>query len=306
MSLAPGPELLVHSSFDDSTVRRACLRRELIRLAPGRYVRASHWAELTDIAREILVTVAAVSTLHRECVVSHTSAAPFWGLPRLGPPPKRAHVTDPAVSQTVMNSAVVKHAGALQASDVDHAFGVLVTTPRRTVVDIALTVTFRHAVVVLDHCLRVGLATREELRTELESRGNARGRVRAARAIDFADERANRPGESLSRVVMAESGVEPPELQYRFEGPDGEIAFSDFYWRRSRRVGEFDGMTKYRDSGRWSGLDASEVVIREKSREDWMRELPEVRAFTRWTWHDAVTPGRLAHLLAPEVVRKRR
>ena len=62
-------------------------------------------------------------------------------------------------------------------------------------------------------------------------------------------------------------------------------------------MGEFDGETKYRDSGRWSGLPPEEVVIREKDRENWIRALPEVRGFIRWTWRDAVAHGRLARLL---------
>ncbi|WP_123506020.1 hypothetical protein [Frondihabitans sp. PhB188] len=248
--------------------------------------------------KEIMRIVAAVTTLHGTAVVSRLSAAALWGMPRLGAPPKRVHVTDSRITQTVQNAFTVKHAGSLGPAEVAERFGVLVTTPTRTALDIALTASFRQSVVVLDHCLRSGLVTKDGLRRDLERQPTARGSARAARAIDFADHRANRPGESLSRVVMLEARIEAPELQAPFDGPDSQHADVDFFWPGLGLVGEFDGMTKYRDSGRWSGLKPHEVVIAEKVREDWIRADPAVRGFVRWTWHDVVASGRLAALLS--------
>ncbi|AMM20500.1 hypothetical protein AX769_10510 [Frondihabitans sp. PAMC 28766] len=294
----PDPSLLVRSTFDDTTVRRAHLRGDLVRLTAGRYLRRSDWDSFDPASRHAMTAIAAVSCLRSSpVVVSHASAAAFWGFPRLGPWPARTHVLDPALSTGKVGRYVQRHAGALPDGDVVERYGVLVTSPERTALDLAVSATFRQAVVSLDHAYRTGLASPDALQDRLARRTSTRGRAKAATAIEFASAKANRPGESLSRVVMHETGVAVPCLQRSFRGPLGQKADVDFYWDDVRVVGEFDGNTKYRDSERWSGLPPEEVVIREKDRENWLRAHPEVDGFVRWTWRDVVTPGALPSLL---------
>ncbi|RKR73865.1 hypothetical protein [Frondihabitans australicus] len=297
-ALEPHPSLLVRASLDDTAVRRACLRGDLVRLTAGRYVRREHWDPLDEPARHVMQCLAAVSRLDKRVVVSHASAAAFWGLPRLGPWPGRAHVIDPTSSRATTRACATIHAAPLDDTEIVERHGSLVTSAARTAVDIAVTAPFRQAVTCLDDGLRTGLFTDDDLRTSLDRRPTGHGRRRAAAAILFADRRANRSGESLSRVVMHESGIATPELQHHFDGPDGLTADVDFFWPEQGIVGEFDGETKYRDSERWSGLSPEEVVIREKYREDWIRALPQVQGFVRWTWRDAYARGSLARLLA--------
>ncbi|RKR74551.1 hypothetical protein [Frondihabitans australicus] len=296
-SVEPHPSLLVRSSLDDTLVRRACLRGDLIRLVAGRYVRREHWEAFDAAARHVMFVLAAVSCLRVPVVVSHASAAAFWGLPRLGAWPARAHVIDPSVQTGSTGRFVSRHAGRLDETEVAERFGVMVTGPARTAADVALSEPRRQAVVALDHSLRDGVTTRDEIAACLERRSNGHGVKKGLTALDFADPLANRPGESLSRVVMAESHLARPTLQRTFVNPHGRDADVDFFWESRGIVGEFDGETKYRDSERWSGLPAEEVVIREKQREDWLRSLPEVRGFVRWTWRDAYARGRLARIL---------
>jgi hypothetical protein len=293
----PDPTLLVRSSFDDTAVRRAHLRGDLVRLTAGRYLRTSHWRALDDADRHAMTAIAAVSCLGSPVVASHASAAAFWGFPRLGPWPERVHVIDPALTTGKSGRSVQRHAGSLDAIDIVERYGVLVTTPERTALDLAFWAPHRQAVVALDHAYRTGLATCDDLLRRLEARPTMRGRAKARAAIEFATGAANRPGESLSRVVMHETGVAVPILQRSFRGPRGQKADVDFYWNDVRVVGEFDGETKYRDSERWSGLSPHEVVIREKDRENWLRAHPEVDGFVRWTWRDALTPGTLPRVL---------
>ncbi|AMM21105.1 hypothetical protein AX769_14360 [Frondihabitans sp. PAMC 28766] len=295
--LEPHPALLVTPTFDDTAVRRAAARGELVRVVAGRYVRREHWGAFDARERHAMLCLAAISRLSAPVVLSHASAAALWGLPRLGPWPARAHVTDPALSHATTTRYASWHVGALPPGDVTTSHGVRVTTPERTALDLASTTTFRQAVVSLDHCLRTSLVTNDELLLRLASKGTIHGRAKALRAIEFANAKANRPGESLSRVVIHESGLVVPDLQHPFTGLFGQSADVDFFWEREGIVGEFDGETKYRDSGRWSGLPPEEVVIREKDRENWIRAQPEVRGFIRWTWRDAFARGRLARLL---------
>ncbi len=150
---------------------------------------------------------------------------------------------------------------------------------------------------LLDEALRRHLTSKEAVVAAVRRRPNGHGVQKALAAIAFADARADRSGESLSRVVIDESALAAPDLQYEFRRPGGSKAEVDFFWAEQGVVGEFDGETKYRDSERWSGLSPEQVVINEKNRENWLRSLPEVRAFVRRTWADVLSPGALARLL---------
>ena len=298
MSLSPlGPELLVHSAFDDTAVRRAHSRGTLVRLAPGRYVRSDVWLPLDPAEREILRIIAVVSCLRTPVVVSHSSAASLWSLPRLGSPTSRVHVIDQRLDSATGGTFVLRHAAVLAATELERVHGTTVTSPVRTAVDLALSASHRQAVTALDHGLRTGLFTPADLAAGLQAHPAIQRRRKAQRALDFADGRANRPGESLSRVVMAEHGFHAPELQHPFRRETGERAEVDFWWPSVGVVGEFDGEVKYRDREMRGGRSIEQVVIDEKNRENWIRALPEVHGFVRWSWQDATAPGRLARLL---------
>jgi hypothetical protein len=297
MQLQPDPALLVRSTLDDTAVRRACNAGALIRLAPGRLLRREHWEAFDDAARHAMTAIAAVSCLRTPVVVSHESAAAFWGLPRLGPWPARVHVIDSRLEMPTAGRYVLRHAGPIDECDRVERYGVSVTSLARTAVDLAVTTPLRQAVVSLDHLYRHDAVSSVELLDRIAERAVARGTKKARRAVEFADGRANRPGESLSRVVMLEAGVMAPGLQHPFHGPLVQIADTDFYWESVGIIGEFDGETKYRDSERWSGLSPEQVVVNEKNRENWLRSLPEVRGFVRWTWREALTRGSLPRLL---------
>lgn len=295
--LEPHSSLLVRSSVDDTAVRRACLRGDLVRLVAGRYLRRDVWDALDDAGRHVTTVLAAVSCLRTPVIVSHASAAAFWGFPRIGRWPARAHVIDPALTMPTAGRFVLRHAGAFDDGDIVVRHGTAVTSPERTALDMAVTAPFRQAVALLDHALRLDLVDVETLVQRVERRTVARGTRRARSAILFADGRANRPGESLSRVVMRKAGIAVPDLQREFRAGRGRRADVDFFWESVGVIGEFDGETKYRDSERWSGLSPEEVVIREKDRENWLRADPAVKGFVRWTWRDVLTPGTLPRLL---------
>lgn len=99
------------------------------------------------------------------------------------------------------------------------------------------------------------------------------------------DARAESPGESLSRVRMAEAGLAPPVLQHVLVDSRGVVARVDFWWPACRVVGEFDGRVKYRADGADGPSDPAEVVWREKLREDRIRATGVT--VVRWTWDDA-------------------
>jgi hypothetical protein len=118
----------------------------------------------------------------------------------------------------------------------------------RTVVDLTRTLPFRDAVVITDSALRQEKekTTKHELRQVLAVCTQWPGVKQARKAVDFADERSDSPLESVARVVIAEAGLPPPELQATVHGPG--FAFRvDFLWKDQRVILEGDGLLKYND-----------------------------------------------------------
>lgn len=124
---------------------------------------------------------------------------------------------------------------------------------------------------------------------------SAAARRRMIAVVDFADPRSESVGESYSRALMHELGFEVPELQVWLHRDGRRIARVDFYWRRLRLVGEFDGLMKYTRAREFGDKDATEVVVAEKRREDAIRAAGE--RVVRWGWDDLVQPARFAAIL---------
>jgi hypothetical protein len=100
--------------------------------------------------------------------------------------------------------------------------------------------------------------------------------------IDFADERAASPLESISRLAFADFGLPPPEPQVTLvwdEWGNPKIIV-DFYWPDFGVVGEADGLLKYDD------LDEPRAnpLRAEKLRQEELENLGYI--VVRWTWDD--------------------
>ena len=284
---------LIRSRFDDPAERRAHARGELVRVAPGRYVESTTWRGLRREERHALRTVAAVGRMRHEVVVSHTSAAAVWGMPVLGPPLARVSTTDPARARTHTGAHVTRHAARLPAEQITRHRGLVLTTPARTAVDVALTGTRSQAVAVLDHCLRHRLCTLAEYQSCLLGRDRVRGSTRASWVAEFASPLAGSAGESVYRVALDGLGFPAPRLQERHVDDEGLIGFTDFGWEAYGVYDEFDGFVKYLDREMRHGLTADEIVVLEKVREDRLRALPYVKRVTRTIWRDLARPQRI-------------
>src|SRR3954469_13648996 len=93
----------------------------------------------------------------------------------------------------------------------------------------------------------------------------------------------SRPGESGSRIVLSGRGLLPSALQLPVRDGTRLLGRVDFAWPEHRTLGEFDGRVKYGRLLR-PGDDVTEVVYREKLREDLLRDLGW--QVVRWTWPD--------------------
>ena len=117
-------------------------------------------------------------------------------------------------------------------------YSLPVTTVARTVADLARTLPFMDAVAVADSALNQEKTTKPEILQVLEKCNGWPGVRQARRALEFADDRAESPLESAARVVFAEAGLDPPELQVTIHGERAQFASSDRKDRRKRPMKE--------------------------------------------------------------------
>lgn len=293
-----GPGLITVTSaaafgMDPQKLPAAHKAGTLVRIRRGAYTIADR--HLDPRQRHLAHIEAARELLKPDTVFSHVSAAVLLGLDvPWNLLTEQIHVTR-GPSGGSRRPKLITHTGPIPQDQWTVVEGLRVTTLARTAVDIARYVELRYSMPVLDHVLRWhgGPAMHAQLRQLCDRLRRRVGIVRARKAIAFADGRAETGGESTSRVVLASLSLPRPELQYEVVDRRGDlVARCDFAWPELRTVGEFDGKVKYREVAEREGLRPSEMVIKEKMREDTLRALGwEV---VRWTYDDLAHPDRLA------------
>jgi very-short-patch-repair endonuclease len=130
---------------------------------------------------------------------------------------------------------------SLPISDVRSVGGYTCTTPLRTAVDIARHEDGPASVVALDVLLSRGLVRARDLADAAALLPPGRGSVRARRAVDLADERAESPPESVLRVLLRSAGLAPVP-QYVVRDAEGRfVARVDLAFPEVRVAVEYDG-----------------------------------------------------------------
>ncbi|MDH6282127.1 hypothetical protein [Prescottella agglutinans] len=285
-------EALEHG-FTDHELRTARRSRELLAVRPGAYVRATDLARLDAVAQHRLAVLATASAC-RDAVVSHVSAAVMHGIELWNVPLRLVHSTLDRPSGGKVTNRRHVHVGRLPAEDVVVVDGLTVTTPARTVVDLARTVPFECSVVSGDHALAMGLVTHRDLTDALEQCRGRRGAAQAARAVAFMDARSESVGESRSRVLIHRMRLPVPDLQRVLHDDGVQLGRVDFFFERERVVGEFDGLGKYTEHLR-PGQTTEQAVIEEKTREDRIRAAGY--SVARWGWRELSTPEEVVRRL---------
>lgn len=234
---------------------RSLLRSgDLVRMRYGVYATraAVAWAMDDPGRRHALEVLAVTTSVGRDSVASHHSAALIHGLDLLTPVPQGVvTLTRPLTRRSCRPRAdgIFFHSAALPSEHVTKCWGIPVTAVSRTVVDLARALPFVDGVVVADSALRLGKTSTPDLARVADSCGQWPGVARARRVVGFADGRAESVLESCARAVFDERGLEAPDLQVVFRG-EGFVFRGDFYWARHRTIAEADGMAKYEDPER--------------------------------------------------------
>ena len=309
---------LVDRGWSDRRLRVAVDGGQLVRVRKGWFVTAAAWIDLWPEGRHLLEVVAASNDLAGGThVFSHVSAAVLWKLPLFRIVPLRVHETGTTRRHASSTPGVQRHEDRLTEADVAVVDGIRCPSLERTVLDVGRVATPEAAVAVADAALTLGTGmdhrayderAAEEWRVSMSERVAGAGAIRGVRqvrwVIEFADGRAQLPGESVSRLQLSRLGFRKLSLQVPVPAPDGSIYWVDIGMDDVLSFGEFDGKTKYLDAAMRQGLSVEEIVLREKQREDWIRGTTH-RRFARWGDEHIGTPELLGARLASFGIRPR-
>lgn len=242
----------------------------------------------TDLHR--LMIAGTVPLTDESSVVSHTSAAVIHGLPVPNSDLEKVTMTRMSAGHGDTSPVLKVRKTRLESADITEIGGLRTTTLARTVADQCRTLPFEWGLITVDAALRRGL-TRMDVSAVLAAQKGLHGRAKALNVLGLADALSESPAESLSRARFHQLGLPIPVLQPEFFDADGIfVARSDFLWPEAGLIGEVDGKSKY-----WShlrpGETAAEAVMREKERENALRDL----GFwvIRWGWNEAWTATEL-------------
>lgn len=233
-----GPALLVAAS-GAAGLGRAVFRAADFH-APTRGVRmaSGHAGELRRIAEALALV------LPDGAAFSHGTAARLWRLPLPDGLEREQllHVNVPAGGSHPRRAALVTHRARLGAEDLTYLRGLPVTTPLRTWLDLAATLTLPDLVAVGDLMLRRRLCEREQVRARVGAERRRRG-IRAARtAADLLDPRPESPQESRLRVHLHVAGLPTGEpIGLILDSDGGFLAWGDLVLREWKIVIEYDG-----------------------------------------------------------------
>ena len=281
---------LLGRGISSQALSRAVACGDLVRLRPGFYVDGAA-RKLPRESRHVLSVLAADAALDWP-VFSHSSAALLHGLPAWGLPLGRVNTSaDSARARSRTTRLMTHHSVQLDDHDIDSVDGLRVTSPARTLVDVALATRRDAAVTVADAARHHGLVTGPDIDLALGGAAGRMGIKKARTAMSLVDSRSESVAETLSRLTFMDHGLPTPETQVDIFGTHGRrIARVDFLWPEFGVIGECDGFGKYFD-----GADSAELrrrLAREKDRDAELLALGY--RVLHWRWADLEQPRFLA------------
>ncbi|MFK4640607.1 type IV toxin-antitoxin system AbiEi family antitoxin domain-containing protein [Paenarthrobacter histidinolovorans] len=254
---------------------------ELLRVRQGCYVRKAAWdKQPVDARGKQLIHAHAHGTLatsNGDFVYSHTSAARLHGL-FLWNVDQLIHVILPTnPSSGRLGKDVRGHRLRLPASQIVTVEYLPVTDLERTVVDCAMTLSYRQALIIMDHALRLG-ADRFLMTAHAGALTGRRGVTTLRKCLANADPASESAGETLCRDLLQRLKLPMPESQVEVQSRIGRYRM-DFAWKKEKVALEFDGEVKYFKYAR-----TDRVIFEERRREKALVE--DGWFFIRVEWRD--------------------
>jgi very-short-patch-repair endonuclease len=187
--------------------------------------------------------MAAVMAGGRDAVLSHASAAAAWELRPAGG--AAIHVTVPDNAGRKRRTGIRVHRStALEPAETTTVRAIPVTTPIRTIIDVAATLRGRPLEHVLDLAEQRRLVDFAELRQHLADHPGRPGSpsLQAVLSLYTAGSTVTRSEMEERFLALCDShGLQRPDVNTRIEGVE-----VDFAWRDARVVVEVDGYAYHR------------------------------------------------------------
>jgi hypothetical protein len=218
--------------------------------------------------------VAAVKACGARAVLSHFSAAALWGI--VDWDGRHPEVTVPPSGTRVHAGLRVHRSSTLAAREVTRHRGIPVTTPARTLLDLAATLEhrpLRRAVRRAEALRRVDVRGVGET---IERAGRRRGSARLGRVIAAGPAPTRSALEDVVLDLIAGAGIERPVVNASVV-VGGRRVIPDFRWPAQRLVLEADGAT-WHDGAIARGDDAERQALLERDGE----------RVVRVTWEQAI------------------
>lgn len=291
--------------YDDHDLREGIKAHYLAKVRHGAYTSAALWQDADAVRRHQLASHAVLRSHSSPLALSHISAAVEHGLRLHRPDLSKVHVIclDNQIARTTHDIVYHRPPGQDAAIE-ERADNVLVLNVLRTALETAAMTSIASGLVTLDGIIDAKLATMDEMhaaRVRFRGHGSRKLQVTARLVRPGAES----VGESLSRHLCWSQHLPEPMLQFEVHDRDGVlIGRTDFAWPGFGTLGEFDGVTKYLRMRR-EGETIEEAVVREKNREDLLRELTGW-LMIRLIWSDLFRPAQTRRRIRDQLDRGRR
>lgn len=249
----PLPEDLQGRPFTVAAAERAGVspkqlrHRSLTRL--GKSIRAQGPTAMLPLT----VRVQPFIEVNKRCAASHLTAAELLSLPRVRKQTADMHhIIRPEGEAHLNRPHVIVHRMKLYEDEVTTVDGVPVTTPERTWLDMAESLSVDDLVAMGDSCVRVPRAALEgrdmplcslaDLQLMIDRHKGKRGLRRAKEAIKLIRVGSDSPQETLLRLAIVRAGLPEPELNVPVIAEDGTRHHEPDLSYRKYRIGiEYEG-----------------------------------------------------------------
>jgi very-short-patch-repair endonuclease len=185
-------------------------------------------------------------------VISHRATAALWRLAGFEPGP--IELTVPRNRRRAGPGIIHRH--PLPRADVTTVEGIPVTTPARTLIDLAAVLPREAVEEAMDDALRRGMVSIPLLRRRLNAIGRpGRPGIALMRSLlDARDPSVGVPESVLERRLLRtlqQAGLPSPVLQYEIRTGDRLVAVVDFAYPDARLAIEADGYRWHSGRSRW-------------------------------------------------------
>lgn len=162
------------------------------------------------------------------------------GVDVLPPGPPQLEVVVPRGAVVPQRAGVRARSAAVPVRDRGEVHGVRCLRAARAAADLLRRLDLREGVVVADAVQHAGLVVADDLREELLLHAGLRGVLRAGRALDLSDARAESPPESRLRLALVLAGLAPVP-QHEVHAGGRFLARVDLAFPHLRVAIEYDG-----------------------------------------------------------------